>query len=412
MLTISRPVGMTAQAANVKADVVKVQKLLNGIPPDLGGPPVKLAVNGIADAKTNSAIRHFQQVMLDPSLANGLVEPGGVTLQLLNDNSAENVTVLGVAAVGATRVASVGDQSLLHFVTPRAAGASVTLRATVSPNHALAAAAVSWEGANRNPTNPTEATVPRFPEARYLVRIKKADGTVLQQVSVWAIWCTVIGKPDTDPSVVQAQRTDGGRALEVAVRWTFYHWIQPVEIITLADRPALHGRNASPVPQAHTNLDGVSLARGATLIWDASRQIKAKVIDPRGVVPRAAATQLDDYPDDDAEGNDDIHVGDEDNDPYPNRDGTRRRRPGAAMFCPAYLWSCDRPSLELQNAWGADGATVERRLHFREFTRVELGGKWYRVSDFFPWRFHIRLRHAGGRWQDDNSITEANNYDF
>jgi hypothetical protein len=412
MTTISKPVGTGPKAVNVKADVIKVQKLLNGIPVGAGGPHTKLDVNGIADAKTVSAIQHFQQVMLDPALADGLVEPGGLTLGLLNDNSAENVTVLGVSAVGATPVAAVGNQSILHFVTPKAAGSKVTLRATVSPNHALAAAAISWEGARRNPADPLEATVPGFPEAWHRVRIKKADGTVLQQISVWVIWCTITGKPDSNPKPVIERATDGGRALELATRWTFFHWIHPVDVITQPDRPALHGRKTTPVPQAHTNLDGVSLDGGATLVWDASRQIKAKVIDPTGVIPKAFVTEQDDYPDDDAEGNDDIHVGDEDNNPYPNRDGTFPRRPGGPSVSPAYLWSSDRPRLELQNAWGSSGDTIERRLHFREFSRIELGGQWVRVSDFFPWRFHIKFRHTATRWQDDHSVTEANNDDF
>jgi hypothetical protein len=412
MVTLSKPVGTGAKAVNVKADVIKVQKLLNGIPANLGGPRVKLEVNGSADAKTVSAIEHFQQVMIDPALADGLVEPGGVTLQLLNDNSAENVTILGVSAAGATQIAAVGNQNVLHFVTAKAGGSKVTLRATISPNHALAAAALSWEVAKRNPADPLEATVPGFPEAWHRVRIKKADGTVLQQVSVWVIWCTITGKPDSNPKSVIERAADGGRALELATRWTFFHWIHPAEVVTQPDRPALQGPKVSPVPQADANLNGVSLDGGATLIWDASRQIKAKTIDPKGIIPKGLIGEQDDYPDDDVEGNDDIHVGDEDNNPYPNRDGRYPRRPGGPAVNPAYLWSSDRPRLELRNAWGAPGDAVERRLHFREFTRVELAGKWFRVSDFFPWRFHMKFRRAAAGWQNDNSITEANNDDF
>src|SRR5205814_6209129 len=122
----------------------------------------------------------------------------------------------------------------------------------------------------------------------------------------------------------------------------------------------------SPVPQEHANLDGVSLDGGATLIWDASRQIKAKMIDPKGITAKLDIGEQDDYPDDDAEGNDDIHVGDEDNNLYPNPDGTYPKRKGGRMFCATYLGDMDRPSLVLQHAWGTSGDTVERRLHFRE----------------------------------------------
>src|SRR4029453_6502315 len=145
----SAGVGLTAKARNLPADVIKVKKLLNGIPPDLGGPKVKLAVNGTADAVLASAIRAFQAVWFpgDSGMVNGLVEPGGLTLSQLNDNSAENVTVTFVAARGATAVGAVGDQSIFHFVTPRDGRKTVTLTATIKPDHAPARAAISWDGA-------------------------------------------------------------------------------------------------------------------------------------------------------------------------------------------------------------------------------------------------------------------------
>lgn len=76
MTTLFRPVGKTKKAVNQSADVNKVKKLLNGIPDNLGGPKIKLILNGAADAKFFSAIEEFQKLGLPAALVNGLVEPG------------------------------------------------------------------------------------------------------------------------------------------------------------------------------------------------------------------------------------------------------------------------------------------------------------------------------------------------
>src|SRR5262249_26063619 len=149
----------------------------------------------------------------------------------------------------------------------------------------------------------------------------KADGTVLLEIRVWVIWCTITGSSDDPKHRVKENKVEGGRGLELTAPWTFLHWIHPPEIIVDPDRPNLEGAKSTPVPQKHKSMKGESLAGGATLIWDASRQIRVKMLDPKRLLP-GLREQLD-YPDDDTEGNDDVNVSDEDDNPYNNPFGKR-----------------------------------------------------------------------------------------
>lgn len=413
MATISKPVGRISGAGNLPADVMAVQKLLNGVPPDLGGPKVKLVVTGKADAKTADAIVAFQKVWLpDPSQQDGRVDPKGATLDLLNMNSAENVTVDGVAATGATRTAAFGNKAIAHFVTPKAAGGTITLKATVSPGHKLAEAALVWEGATAVPGRPAEATLPAFPDRKQVVRVKRPDGKVIQEIRVWVVWCTITGAPDvkTNNGVVEAPSKDG-KELELVAPWTFIHRISPPQIIIDPDRPWLDGTNPTQVPQTLRTLKGTSLRYGANFVWDASRQVRVRMLDPRGIVPRLRDSL--DYPKDPVEGNDDDNTSDEDNNPYDNAHGKGVKGGKPFTFDNRdHLKSIDTPSLTLRHSWGKDGNTVERRLHFLEFTRLDLGGKWVRISDDFEWRYHIKFKKEAGKWVNDGSDTEDNNFGF
>lgn len=410
MITLAAGVG-AGKARNLSADVIKVKKLLNGIPPDLGGPKVKLVVNGTVDAKLTAAIQDFQNLWFSGQreMATGLVEPNSPTLSMLNDNSAENVTVTFVAGTGAAAVGAVGNKSIFHFVTPKTGSRNVTLTASIKPDHAPARAAISWDGAKASTGDPLTAMVPAFPDRKQVVKIKNADGVVIGEARVWVIWCTVSGTNDNPSKPILPTPTAAD--LELKTKWTFTHLISPKEIITDTDRPALQGATNVPVPQTRLSAKGESLAGGANSIWDASRQIMCKSLDPRGLMPDLQ--DVLDYPPDDAEGNDDTHVGDEDNNPYDNKFGTKTEKGQKVTFdLRDRLISKDAPNLTMRHGRGNDGDTLERRLHFREFTRIVLGGKWLRISNAFEWRFHMKFRRVSGKWQDDGSTTDSDNDGF
>ncbi len=49
------------------------------------------------------------------------------------------------------------------------------------------------------------------------------------------------------------------------------------------------------------------------------------------------------------------------------------------------------------------------RWQFREFTRLEINGKWYRVSDWFLWRLHMKAKkNPSITIDDDNDPTTPN----
>lgn len=71
------------KGANRPADVKLVQYLLNAVPPPLGGPSTKLAIDRIAGPKTIGAIRHFQFDRF--WFHDGRVDPKGKTQGALYD---------------------------------------------------------------------------------------------------------------------------------------------------------------------------------------------------------------------------------------------------------------------------------------------------------------------------------------
>jgi hypothetical protein len=80
-LTITAPVG--AKGKNRAWDVQVVQYLLNQVPPAAGGPDPSLDIDGLIGPKTQGAISSFQRSQF--GWADGLIEPGKVTIQALNN---------------------------------------------------------------------------------------------------------------------------------------------------------------------------------------------------------------------------------------------------------------------------------------------------------------------------------------
>ncbi len=72
----------------------------------------------------------------------------------------------------------------------------------------------------------------------------------------------------------------------------------------------------------------------------------------------------------------------------------------------------DAPSRFFPHALGADGDTIEQRLHFRDFARLEYHRTWWNRSQCFPWRFHIQVRKTGGHWVDNGTNSALDNTGF
>ena len=270
-----------------------------------------------------------------------------------------------------------------HFVCVKGTG-DVILNATVSPNESAVLDQLVWEADGVTITYPAVGTNMRtaklssLSSARIPVCIKVGGSTCWEGV-VWVVWSSIVSAsiPFNEDITPTYGIVKGG--------YVFTATITPEEIITDADRPALHGAKTSG-PPGGTNVCGNSLAGGADKHWDISRQTRQKVVDkPAGwqdvdwLPPPCWYTGVLNYPVNDVVGNDDTGTGDEDNDPYTAPELKK-------------LESIDQPVSGARHSSANLNDTLELRVHFREFTRLELDSKWYRISDFFEWRFHQHLK--------------------
>jgi hypothetical protein len=307
--------------------------------------------------------------------------------------------IAAISVAGAIEIPPDGNPNIRHFVTPRGGG-RVTITLTIAPNNPTAAGQFTWEGASADPGNPLQASVPKSLAAKHTIKIMM-NGQVVRELRVWVIWATITA---TDIPITHEEPVllaGAGTGAFITGGFNFRHQIQPATVITDVDRPNLRGLKTVDPPGGNHPLSGDPLAGGANQKWDSSRQIKAKILNPNGLTNAAfaqpAPVAVAAYPINDVEGNDDRATGDETNNPYATG---------------GVLTGVDSPGMGIDNAAGADGNTWERRLHFREFTRVELAGTWHRISDFFPWRLHVKFKKSGGKWLDNNTNKALDNSGF
>src|SRR5262249_16438281 len=206
------------------------------------------------------------------------------------------------------------------------------------------------------------------------------NGALLWDGFVWIVFATITATPRQN--LLNSQPT----FLAIGQGFKFEHTISPASIVTISDDiPDLTGPKVTPLPEG-TNHAGDSLQGGADHKWDSSRKIRKKFINPSntplpsiGGNPSFHST-FPNYPsaaDGDGPpggvaaidpdlvpivGNDDAGVGDEDNDPYTDPDRGK-------------LIGRDRPSRSIDHSVGANGDTLEWRLHFIEFTRLEIDAR-------------------------------------
>ena len=76
------------------------------------------------------------------------------------------------------------------------------------------------------------------------------------------------------------------------------------------------------------------------------------------------------------------------------------------------LGGWDEPQLPIAHSLGAANDEIEERLQFREFTRLEIEGAWYRVSDFYLWRIHLKLKKVAGKWVNNGTTKALDNNGF
>jgi hypothetical protein len=339
-----------------------------------------------------------------------------------------------------------GAAGLEHFVCVKGMG-DIVLAAEISPDIPGAAdARLTWAATGTAIRSPAISASPAgsFPnplgsvpvglDARTarlssaaVVRAPievKIDGAVVRRAVVWVIWSNITVTETRPPTMVDPMLLPPGVVgIKAGIDHSFA--IDPPTITPLpgvpadADRPALDGSWTALVPgasRAHVISNQLLLAGAGIMFgahkWDASRQLRMRILNPQLYTPAqlvavpgrlwsgqpVANTVPEDYPVDDALGNDDARDTDEPlHDPYASA---------------GVMTSFDNPQMAMRNATGADGDTFESRFHFREFLRINLEDRWYRASDFSLWRFHAVFRREGGVWKDHGSVLARDNAGF
>jgi hypothetical protein len=322
-----------------------------------------------------------------------------------------------------------------HFVTPaKAAGIAgdfVELQAT-GLNAVCFGERFAWDGGEAGAA-PVKRRVPRAAAGMAEVRIRPlvSATTTAAQMDVWTVWADgqkVAEYPIlTEQFIVETGDGTEGDGINLKGGYDFRFTISPAAIITAVERPKLEGGSEfglhlvdSPGAGTRHVTTGRDLAGGVDRKWDVSRRIRSKILNPAlypkgklvavpGILwdaqPKAEDTPAT-FPSDTVIGNDDPRIVDESNDPY-NSCGISRLAHGIGE-----ITSYDSPSFSMRHSIGSDGDTFEVRRHFGEFSRLLIGPKWYRISGFFEWRAHYKLKREGGLWVDDGSANALDNTAF
>ncbi len=278
-------------------------------------------------------------------------------------------------------------------------------------------------------TSGDSAYVPRNNPGKYVVKGELvAGGNVVAQdtIVVWIVKSEITR--DTGYAFGIGTK-DTGRGLRMWGEIGFIHTIKPSTIFMDADRPNLTGSNNLQPPWiwreiTSINNSGMTLDGGANKKWDNSRQVRTKssftnipdwikkwvYSEKYGSRWKSYEKWPTDADSDDiggknkyAVGNDDKSTNDETNDPYSN---------------PGKLIGHDNVSRYLPHVPNKKCLTAKVQLHlqFREFTRLEIGDKWYRISDYYNWRVFLKYKpkfvNPNTIWEDDGSVIETNHNDW
>ncbi len=335
-----------------------------------------------------------------------------------------------------------GKEGEKHYVSPKENGSAVVLTAKVAPG-VVFANVFEWDGGVPVPGGRADQIqVPRDATGKFVVKVKrKGSKAVVDTTNVWVVWAVWIGTkkvvnikieqlPMLKPRVGPKQP-----GLTVHSYWIFRVMLEPMGIVDVnADIPALRGKNTRDVPGANKRhvATGELLEGGARTRWDMSRQLRIRNLFPTVATDDCVAvpgTVFDNlpnanliaekYPGNDAEGNDDVRSpGGADNDPYSHVQVFWRPKGVPPPRNPiGFMSSVDGPHApSFIHAAGKNGDKLEHRVQFREFVRLQIGDSpapgyknWYRISNFYLWRHHAKLKKVNLRWVDDGSVSDPTN---
>jgi len=372
-----------------------------------------ITVNGIATAEYNIRLRAKKG---GDYVGFGLVVVAEVT----------DVAVLeaDLTTHGVQSVQHPGGKE--HFVTPKGVGV-VMLQASVSPDTEGVKELISWTATADD--GGVTASCPAVGNDRTTVKFPrdKADRILLKcficSQEAWRGWAWVVSAEVDPTGSVPIQTEIDAAFTTISGGFYFDYHISPKKLFTEDDRPNLEETNDSDPPNVPVDDTGVrnkgeSLALGANRKWDGSRAMKLEIVNPANITfpypPHKPSffTTYPNYPSTSVCGNDDAITSDgwngslyegEDNNPYDDPKGV--------------LKGLDRVRYQCQQVIGVDqelaiGTQFEARCHFREFVRLELGTKWYRISPNYLWQIYIVYEWASEAAEDVDHNNDGDKEDF
>jgi hypothetical protein len=291
------------------------------------------------------------------------------------------------------------------------------------------------------PNEPLKRRVKRDTIGRTKVQlITTQNGAIVAQTSVWVVWAPVtLASKSADVFLID-EVLSGTRATKTASFWDFEATIQPASIIVKTDEiPDLTGPPLIPEKPPESTIGNHAIDNLGFVDpkskWDISRCWRAKTIAttvtaadclfpdgsiiggdyPTPVAGKIHATTpnpaADHFPMNLLEGND-----------YTSRE----QKPYDDTL--GKLVDDDAPGTFVKTSAGAVGNTLEVRYQFGAFTRLQIGKKWYRISDRKAWRYHGKLKKVNEQtvnvdhnndgdkldkvWINNSTISDATNAGF
>jgi hypothetical protein len=314
------------------------------------------------------------------------------------------------------------NSKVVHFVTTKSTTQTDSVSLTASgisgeeatPQHAKQL--VEWVGAAPVFGYTPTAEISRSATGKYPVSIRLlGTGQTTASTMVWVTWAYLSAQSSTDgqtPLMMAPQDVFSpppNSAVAVGYKFSgkllWRYVCEPTEMFNLtSDVPDFTQAPTVPAPGIHP-WTGASLAPGAALRYDASRQVRVVARSNDSTIDQLLHDGRPDiatYPSDAIEGNDDPDLGAE-------------TFPYQPLGTTAVLSDADYPNIELLNSIGSSNpsATIFELAQFRQFARVQIGAKWYLCSDYGLTELTRKLRRDNGRWIDDGStFVPGNNSTF
>jgi hypothetical protein len=320
-----------------------------------------------------------------------------------------DINMAGV--IGDVVESAVVGSNIKHFVTPKLTTELpqeyVILKTTgVTAEQITDGSAkqiVEWDGGEAVPSEPLKRRVKRNTPASHPVKIKaKQGGEVAVQMNVWVVWCTLEAIDDTPK---MQNPVDTGTSLRLVGEIRFRYTCEPTKMFDLkSDVPALNVPWDTAPPGTNHPWKNTPLAFGAEIKIDASRQFRvlSKSNDANThAALHAAGPDIAVYPQNPAEGNDDPSI-------------LGELRPYLPLGITAKMADFDTPFVEIPHTRGSETpqATISELAQFRQFSRAEIGNRWYKISDFFLSEIYFRAKRENGKWVDNASTFVLGNGQF